>query len=57
MNQPLVSIIMPVYNGSKHLRKAMESMLNQTYTNFELIIINDGHTIRRASFSHTKMIE
>lgn len=42
MNQPLVSIIMPVYNGSKHLRKAMESMLNQTYTNFEFIIINDG---------------
>jgi glycosyltransferase involved in cell wall biosynthesis len=39
---PLVSIIMPVYNGEKYLHEAIDSILNQTYTNFEFIIINDG---------------
>lgn len=35
---------MPVYNGEKYLRQAIESCLNQTYTNIELIIINDAST-------------
>lgn len=39
-----VSIIMPVYNSEKYLKEAIESILNQTYTNFKLIIINDGST-------------
>lgn len=39
---PLVSIIMSVYNGEKYLRDAVLSILNQTYKNFEFIIINDG---------------
>lgn len=39
---PLVSVIMPVYNGERFLREAIDSILNQTYYNFELIIINDG---------------
>ena len=42
--KPLVSILMAVYNGEKYLREAIESMLNQTYTNFEFLIINDGST-------------
>ena len=37
-----VSIIMPVYNKVKYLDKSIESILNQTYKDFELIIINDG---------------
>lgn len=41
MNE-LISVILPVYNGEKYLREAIESILNQTYTNFEFIIINDG---------------
>lgn len=41
MNE-LISVILPVYNGEKYLNEAIESILNQTYTNFEFIIINDG---------------
>ena len=44
MKNPLVSILMPVYNSEKYLREAIKSILNQTFTNFELIIINDGST-------------
>jgi glycosyltransferase involved in cell wall biosynthesis len=42
--KPLVSVIMAVYNGEKFLREAIESILNQTYANFEFLIINDGST-------------
>ena len=41
MNE-LISVILPVYNGEKYLKEAIESILNQTYTNFEFIIIDDG---------------
>ena len=40
----LVSIIMPVYNAEKYLFAAVQSIIQQTYQNFELIIINDGST-------------
>ena len=39
-----VSIIMPVYNVEKYLRKAIESVLKQTYAEFELLLINDRST-------------
>jgi glycosyltransferase involved in cell wall biosynthesis len=42
--QPLISVLMPVYNGEKYLGESIESILNQTFSNFELIIINDGST-------------
>jgi glycosyltransferase involved in cell wall biosynthesis len=42
MKRPLVSVILPVYNGVKTVRRAVESILFQTYPNFELIVINDG---------------
>lgn len=44
MNQPKVSVIMSVYNGEKYLREAVDSILAQTFTDFEFIIINDGST-------------
>lgn len=44
MNSPLVSIIMPVYNGEKTLRYAIASLLCQTYENWICIIVNDGST-------------
>lgn len=42
MEQPLVSWLMPVYNAEKTLVRAMDSMLNQTYKNIEIIVINDN---------------
>jgi glycosyltransferase involved in cell wall biosynthesis len=39
---PLVSVVMPVHNAEQYLKEAINSILNQTYTNFELIIVNDG---------------
>jgi len=46
MNQPLVSVVMSVYNAEKYLVEAIESILQQTYKNFEFIIIDDGSTDR-----------
>jgi hypothetical protein len=43
-SSPLVSVLMPVYNGEKYLREAIDSILNQTFTDFEFLIINDGST-------------
>ena len=39
---PKVSVVMPVYNGEKFLREAIESILAQTFADFELIVIDDG---------------
>ena len=39
---PLVSVIMPLYNAEAYLREAIDSILAQTYTNFELLLLNDG---------------
>ncbi len=41
---PKISVLMPVYNGERFLREAVESILNQTYRDFEFLIINDGST-------------
>lgn len=38
----LVSVVMPVYNGEKYIRESIKSVLDQTYGNFELLVINDG---------------
>ncbi|MBR5662642.1 MAG: glycosyltransferase family 2 protein [Bacilli bacterium] len=41
---PLVSIIIPVYNGANYMREAIDSALNQDYSNIEIIVVNDGST-------------
>ena len=44
MKTPVISVLMPVYNAERYLQESIESILNQTYTDFEFIIINDGST-------------
>lgn len=44
MNKPLISIIVPVYNVETYLDQCIHSVLNQTYSNWELLLINDGST-------------
>ncbi|TWR25188.1 glycosyltransferase [Mucilaginibacter pallidiroseus] len=41
---PAISVIMPVYNSEAYLREAIESVLNQSFTDFEFLIFNDGST-------------
>ena len=43
-NQPLVSIIAPVYNVEQYVEQCIESLLYQTYKNIEIICVNDGST-------------
>ena len=44
MNNELISIIVPIYNTEKYLHECLDSILNQSYTNFEVLLINDGST-------------
>ena len=50
MDQNIISVILPVFNGGQYLHDAIESVLNQTFSDFEFIIVNDGST------DHTKDI-
>jgi glycosyltransferase involved in cell wall biosynthesis len=41
---PIISVLMPVWNGAEYLREAIEGILNQTFSNFEFIVVDDGST-------------
>jgi glycosyltransferase involved in cell wall biosynthesis len=43
-SEPLVSVVMPVYNGARYLRQSLESALNQTYRPLEIVVVDDGST-------------
>ena len=43
-NAPLVSVIIPVYNVAPYLEEALESVINQSYNNLEILVIDDGST-------------
>lgn len=49
MSVPLVSVLLPVYNGEPYLAAALESVLRQDYKRLEVIAIDDGSTDRRCT--------
>ena len=44
LSSPFVTVIIPVYNGTRTIEKAVNSILNQSYANFELLVVNDAST-------------
>lgn len=46
MNEPLISVIVPVYNVEHYIKRCVDSILVQTYTNLEIILVDDGSTDR-----------
>lgn len=57
---PFVSLIIPAYNAERYRRRALESVINQTHQNIEIIIIDDGSTDKTAniikSFQDSRII-
>jgi len=43
-NNPKVTVLMPAYNAEKYIAEAITSVLSQSFTDFELLIVNDGST-------------
>ena len=48
---PLISVIIPVYNGEAYLRDCINNMLEQSYKNLEIIIVDDGSTDNTATIA------
>ncbi|MDC0600431.1 glycosyltransferase [Flavobacteriales bacterium] len=61
MNQPTVSVIIPAFNAQKHISECIESVIDQTYPSFEIILVNDGSTdattqiLKKFNKSHSKV--
>ncbi len=56
-SQPLVSVIVPCYNQSQYLSEALESVLGQTYSSWECIIVNDGSTDSTEKVGHNWVLK
>lgn len=46
MENPAISIIVPVYNAERYLKRCVESVINQTFKDWEMILVDDGSTDR-----------
>src|SRR4051812_48931160 len=63
MPEPLVSVLIPCYNSAAHIGEALESALGQTWSNIEVVVVNDGstddssHEVRKFSRPNLKLIE
>ena len=53
LNSPLISVGIPVYNGEKYIEEALLSLQNQTWSNLEIIIVDDGSTDNSVSIVNT----
>ena len=40
----MISVVIPVYNGEEYVKRCIDSVLSQTYTDYEMIVVNDGST-------------
>lgn len=50
--QPLISIVIPVYNAERYINKCIDSVLSQSYANWELLLIDDGSSDDSLSLIH-----
>ncbi|MDO5041900.1 MAG: glycosyltransferase [Slackia sp.] len=51
-NQPAISVLIPIYNVEKYLRQCLDSLRDQTFSNFEAICLNDGSTDSSSAIAH-----
>ena len=51
-NEPLISVVVPVYNCEKYLSHSVEALLNQSYKNLEIVMVNDGSTDNTLKICH-----
>lgn len=52
---PLVSLIIPAYNAEKYLRRCLNSAMEQTFRDMEIIVINDGSTDTTLQIDHQRV--
>ncbi len=57
MMEPLISVIVPVYNAEKYLRKCVASIREQTYQNLEIILVDDGSRDKSAELCDALALE
>lgn len=53
MTTPLISVVLPTYNGEEFIKEAIDSVLNQSFQDFELIVVDDGSTDRTSNIVET----